>query len=67
MASVLWRPLPVFMLTIRQFFGGKSVWVVTVLAFLPALYVTWFRIKPPTETADGAAFQPGVTVLAVPG
>jgi ABC-2 type transport system permease protein len=26
------------MLTIRQFFGGKSVWVVTVLAFLPALF-----------------------------
>ncbi len=26
---------PVFMLTIRQFFGGKSVWVVGALSFLP--------------------------------
>lgn len=44
MANALWRPLPVFMLTIRQFFGGKSVWVVTVLAFLPALFgmIYWF-------------------------
>lgn len=44
MATALWRPLPVFMLTIRQFFGGKSVWVVTVLAFLPALFglIYWF-------------------------
>lgn len=32
------------MLTIRQFFGGKSVWVVTVLAFLPAFFgmIYWF-------------------------
>jgi len=34
MATALWRPLPVFMLTIRQFFGGKSVFVVAVLASL---------------------------------
>lgn len=44
MTTALWRPLPVFMLTIRQFFGGRSVWVVTVLAFLPALLgmISWF-------------------------
>ena len=31
--------------------GGTAVGTVLILVFLPALYVTWFRIKP---TAEGA-------------
>ena len=53
MTTALWRPLPVFMLTVRQFFGGRSVWVVTVLAFLPALlgFLYWFD-----ESTDSPAY-----------
>ncbi len=36
--SLLWRPLPVLMLTVRQFLGGRAVLVVTALSLVPALF-----------------------------
>lgn len=70
MATALWRPLPVFMLTIRQFFGGRSVWVVTVLAFLPALLGTiyWFAPEdnPPAYFLSEAIYRSMVMASLLP-
>ncbi|MEZ4532702.1 MAG: ABC transporter permease [Thermomicrobiales bacterium] len=70
MANALWRPLPVFMLTIRQFFGGKSVWVVTVLAFLPALFgfIYWFddADNPPAWFLSENIYRPLVIATLLP-
>lgn len=70
MATALWRPLPVFMLTIRQFFGGKSVWVVTVLAFLPALFgmIFWFNKSgdTPAYFLSEAIYRPLVVGTLLP-
>lgn len=70
MSNALWRPLPVFMLTIRQFFGGKSVWVVTVLAFLPALFgmIYWFNTtsNPPAFFLSDSIYQPLVIATLLP-
>lgn len=70
MASALWRPLPVFMLTIRQFFGGKSVWVVAVLAFLPALFgmIYWFDSgdNPPAYFLAENIYRPLVIATLLP-
>lgn len=43
--SILWRPLPVMTLTIRQFMGGRSVRVVTALGFLPCLFALIFLLN----------------------
>ncbi len=32
--------------------GGTAVGTVMILLFLPALYATWFRIKPPKQDAE---------------
>lgn len=70
MAAALWRPLPVFMLTIRQFFGGKSIWVVTVLAFLPALFglIYWFDTgdNPPAYFLSEQIYRPLVIATLLP-
>ena len=56
------------MLTIRQFFGGKSVWVVTVLAFLPALFgmIYWFDSgdNPPAYFLSENIYRPLVIAHA---
>lgn len=68
--TALWRPLPVFMLTIRQFFGGRSVWVVTVLAFLPALFgfIYWFGDgnDPPAYFLADSIYRPLVIATLLP-
>jgi ABC-2 type transport system permease protein len=70
MATALWRPLPVFMLTIRQFFGGKSVWVVTVLAFMPALFgmIYWVADTedPPAYFLSENIYRPLVIATLLP-
>ncbi len=46
LTSVLpWQPFPVMTLTVRQFLAGRSARVVTVLAFLPALFALIYRIN----------------------
>jgi len=58
------------MLTIRQFFGGKSVWVVTVLAFLPALFgmIYWVDTvgDPPAYFLSEAIYRPLVIATLLP-
>lgn len=51
MMALLWRPLPVMTLTIRQFVGGKAVRVVTALAFLPAVFALIYLLNPEAEDA----------------
>jgi len=34
--------------------GGIIVGTLLTLLFLPALYVAWFRVKPPAEAIKGA-------------
>lgn len=35
--------------------GGTAVGTVLILLFLPALYATWFRIKPTADDMDEAS------------
>ena len=44
MSSIFWRPLPVMTLTIRQFTGGRAVWVVFALGFIPAIFAAIYLI-----------------------
>jgi ABC-2 type transport system permease protein len=46
MATLSWRVLPVFTLTVRQFAGGKAVRVVAGLSFIPALFALIYLINP---------------------
>lgn len=46
MATLFWRPLPIFTLTIRQFLGGKAVRVVTVLALVPCAFAGIYLLNP---------------------
>jgi multidrug efflux pump subunit AcrB len=55
--TVFWGPMAYAVM------GGLVVATLLTLIFLPALYVTWFRITPPrarqaTEPADGALAFP---------
>jgi hypothetical protein len=38
--------------------GGLVVATLLTLVFLPALYVTWFRIKPAATKAEGMTKLP---------
>jgi ABC-2 type transport system permease protein len=49
MATLTWRALPVFTLTIRQFAGGKAVRVVAALSFIPALFALIYLINPDVD------------------
>jgi ABC-2 type transport system permease protein len=46
MMALLWRPLPVMTLTIRQFVGGKAVRVVSALSLLPAIFALIYLMTP---------------------
>jgi ABC-2 type transport system permease protein len=58
------------MLTVRQFFGGKSVWVVTILSFLPALFgfIYWFGSEDntPAYFLAEAVYRPMVIATLLP-
>jgi len=45
--STFWGPMAVAIM------GGLVVATVLTLLFLPALYATWFRVKPPPDDARG--------------
>jgi ABC-2 type transport system permease protein len=49
MATIAWRTLPVFTLTIRQFAGGKAIRVVAALSFIPALFAAIYLINPDVD------------------
>ncbi len=50
--TMLWRLLPVTMVTIRQFAGGKTIRLITVLSCLPALFLVIFVLRPWQSSAD---------------
>jgi multidrug efflux pump subunit AcrB len=47
--TIFWGPMAYAIM------GGLAVATVLTLVFLPALYVTWFRIKSPIKTRAGAS------------
>lgn len=49
MTAFLWNPLPVFMLTVRQFAGGKAVRVVGAISLIPVLFGIIYAIDPSIE------------------
>lgn len=59
MTSFLWTPLPVFMLTLRQFAGGRSARVVALISLLPALMAVIFALSS-TRTLPEEFFAEGV-------
>lgn len=48
--SLLWRPLPIATLTVRQFLGGKTVRVVVALAFIPCLFAAVYLLNSDVAT-----------------
>ena len=54
--TVFWGPMAYAVM------GGLVVATLLTLVFLPALYVTWFRIQPPAARAEPAAAAPPVAV-----
>jgi multidrug efflux pump len=51
--TVFWGPMAYAVM------GGLAVATLLTLVFLPALYVAWFRIRPPETVASGAATAAG--------
>jgi len=43
--SLLWRPLPILTLTVRQFLGGRAVRVVTILSLIPCLFAAIYLLN----------------------
>ena len=42
--SLFWRPIPILTLTVRQFLGGRALWVVTALSLIPCLFTAIYLI-----------------------
>ena len=57
--TVFWGPMAYAIM------GGLAVATVLTLVFLPALYVTWFRIKTP-QSASGQTMELPQTALVQP-
>jgi len=51
--TIFWGPMAIAIM------GGLLVATLLTLVFLPALYVTWFRIKEPRVHAAGPALVEG--------
>ncbi len=56
--TVFWGPMAFAVM------GGLAVATLLTLVFLPALYVAWFRIEPPTGNEAPAAVQPQLAGVA---
>jgi ABC-2 type transport system permease protein len=46
MGTLTWRAAPVFLLTVRQFLGGKAIRVVFGLSLLPVIFALIYIISP---------------------
>ncbi|MEZ4499844.1 MAG: ABC transporter permease [Thermomicrobiales bacterium] len=55
MLSFLWSPLPVFMLTVRQFAGGRATRVIALISLIPAVPALIFALVA-SDTAVPAEF-----------
>jgi ABC-2 type transport system permease protein len=47
----MWRVAPVFWLTIKQFLGGKAIWVVIGLSLLPTFFGVVYILDPSIDPA----------------
>ncbi len=56
--TVFWGPMAYAVM------GGLAVATILTLIFLPALYVAWFRIKPPADEAQATDHAPPDLVAA---
>ena len=43
--SLLWRSIPILTLTVRQFLGGRTLWVATALSFVPCLFAAIYLLE----------------------
>jgi multidrug efflux pump subunit AcrB len=60
--TVFWGPMAFAVI------GGLAVATLLTLVFLPALYVAWFRVRPPDAIAPAAPTSPApVSVVVAPG
>jgi ABC-2 type transport system permease protein len=64
--GLVWRTLPILTLTIRQFLGGKAVRVVTVLAFIPAVFAAIYLLNTDIETPRGFLIDLFLQALVAP-
>ncbi|MGD9713974.1 MAG: ABC transporter permease [Thermomicrobiales bacterium] len=60
MLTFLWTPLPVFMLTMRQFAGGKSTRVVALISLIPVLMAGIFALVSSDSTIPEEFFSQAV-------
>ena len=51
MTTMMWRAAPVFLLTIKQFLGGKAIWVVVGLSLLPTFFGVVYIFNPSVDPA----------------
>ncbi|HQY31599.1 MAG TPA: ABC transporter permease subunit [Thermomicrobiales bacterium] len=72
MSGLGWRIAPIFILTIKQFVGGKAVRAVFGLSMIPVLFALVYRLNPdvgrPRRQFDGALLDillPTIMPLAV--
>ena len=65
-ANLLWRPLPILTLTVRQFLGGKAVRVVTVLSLIPCLFAAIYLLRPDIDTPRRYLVDLFLEVLVAP-
>ncbi len=66
MTALLWRPLPILALTVRQFLGGKAVRVVTALAFIPCVFAVIYLLNTDIDTPRKALSDLFLQVLVAP-
>ncbi|MDP9364088.1 MAG: hypothetical protein M3Q10_07660 [Chloroflexota bacterium] len=66
MTAVLWRPLPILTLTVRQFLGGKAVRVVTVLSLIPCLFAAIYLLNTDAATPRDFLVDLFMDVLVAP-
>ncbi|MCC6942958.1 MAG: ABC transporter permease [Thermomicrobiales bacterium] len=61
MFTFLWSPLPVFMLTLRQFSGGRATRVVALISLIPVLLAAIYAlVSDGTSTLPEEFFAEGV-------
>jgi len=64
--SLLWRPLPILTLTVRQFLGGRLVRVVIALAFIPCLFAAVYLLNSDVATPADFLIELFLNVLVAP-
>ena len=64
MIAVLWRPLPILALTVRQFLGGKAVRVVSIRHYVQSVFVDLLD-DPDVTIANATSLRASLITVAV--